>query len=138
MSIKKKQRYMKTHPHLLFPKYDLSIYIDSNFEIIGNLDEFLVRILTHNHSMYMLEHPERNKIYQEFKLVEILKKENKNMLRIIKERYKKTKFPDENGLIEGCLIIRKHNDKDCIIIKIKLEIITLFSINIFIIIHGIN
>ena len=42
----KLQRYFKLHPHLFFRKYNLSIYIDASFEIKGNLDEFLLRILT--------------------------------------------------------------------------------------------
>ena len=41
----KRQRFYKTHPHLFFKNYDLSIYVDSSYEIIGNLDEFLLRIL---------------------------------------------------------------------------------------------
>ena len=45
-NIFKRQRFFKTHPHLFFKNYDLSIYIDSNFEIKGKLDEFLLRILT--------------------------------------------------------------------------------------------
>ena len=114
MSIIKKQRFFKTHPHLFFPNYDLSIYIDSTYEIRGNLDEFLLRILNPNISMYMLEHPERKKIRDEFSIVKLLHKENKSMIRTIKERYKKENFPDDNGLIEGCIIIRKHNDKNCI------------------------
>ena len=36
------------------------------------------------------------------------------MSKLIWERYKKEKFPDNNGLIEGCLIIRKHNEKEVI------------------------
>lgn len=114
MSLIKKQRFFKTHPHVFFQNYDLSIYIDSTYEIRGNLDEFLVRILTPNISMYMLEHPERNKIIDEFIPVKILKKENKSMITTLKEKYKEEHFPDNNGLIEGCIIVRKHNDKNCI------------------------
>lgn len=114
ISLIKKQRFIKTHPHLFFPDYNISIYMDSTFEIKGNLDEFLLRILTPNQSIYILEHPERNKISQEFKLVRILKKENKSMIMKVKERYNNTNFTDETGLIESCLMIRKHNDKNCI------------------------
>ena len=114
MSIIKKQRFLKTHPHIFFPNYDLSIYMDSTYIIKGNLNEFLLRILSPNISIYMLEHPERNKIKNEFILVEILKKENKSKINSIKKRYKRENFPDNNGLIESCLIVRKHNDQNCI------------------------
>ena len=35
------QRFYKTHPHLFFKDYDLSIYFDASYESKGNLDEFL-------------------------------------------------------------------------------------------------
>ena len=59
----KRQRFYKTNPHLFFKNYDLSIYVDSSYEIIGNLEEFLLRILSPNISIYVLEHPERNSIF---------------------------------------------------------------------------
>ena len=61
--------------------------MDCSFNIIGNLDEFLLRILTPKHSMYFLEHPSRNKISQEFKRVEILKKDTINNIERVKGRY---------------------------------------------------
>ena len=114
ISLIKKQRFIKTHPHLFFPNHDLSIYMDATYEINGNLDEFLLRFLTSKYSMYMLEHPERNKIKEEFNLVGILKKDNKSNIMKVKDRYNRTNFTDNCGLIESCLMIRKHNDKICI------------------------
>ena len=87
VSLIKKQRFIKTHPHIFFPNYDISIYMDCTFYIKGNLDEFLFRILTTKHSMYFLEHPERNKINQEFKLVKIIKKDTINNIEKVKDRY---------------------------------------------------
>ena len=45
------QRFYKTHPHLFFKDQDLSIYFDATYECKGNLDEFLIRILTPNLSI---------------------------------------------------------------------------------------
>ena len=92
----------------------MSIYIDATFEIKGKLDEFLLRILSPNKSIYILEHPERNTIYNESEAVVHYLKENQvNTIPIIK-RYKNENFPDKNGLAETCLIIRRHNDLKCI------------------------
>ena len=110
----KKQRYIKVHPHLYFKDYDLSIYIDATFKIIGDLNSFLIRVLSPKYNIYILEHPERNTIFNETFEVTKLQKEKKSMANAIKERYKKEKFPDDNGLIESCLIIRKHNENDSI------------------------
>ena len=110
----KRQRFYKTHPHLLFKNYDLSIYIDATYKIKGNLDDFLLRILTPNISIYLLEHPDRNSIHNEFNAVIHYRKESRKNIDPIKKKYKKERYPDNNGLAETCLIIRKHNELNCI------------------------
>ena len=110
----KKQRYLKLHPHLYFQNYDLSIFIDSTFDIKGDLNEFLLRILTPKYNIYFFEHPDRNNIFDESFAVVNYKKEKHSMAKLIRERYNNENFPDNTGLIEGCLIVRKHNEKDCV------------------------
>ena len=105
----KRQRFYKTHPHLFFKNYDLSIYVDATFEVKGNLNEFLLRILTPRLSIYILEHPVRSNINNEFKACIYFGKDSINNIIPIKHRYNKEGFPDNNGLAETCLIIRKHN-----------------------------
>ena len=119
LSIIKKQRFIKLHPHLFFPNYNLSIYIDTSFQIQGNLNEFLLRILTPEYDIYNFEHPHRNDIFNEISAVIEMEKEKEIMGNIIREKYIKENFPDNNGLIEGCLIIRRHNKKDCIYLMNK-------------------
>ena len=87
MNIIKKQRFFKTHPHLFFKKYDLSIYIDSSFSIKGKLDEFLLRILTPKKSIYVLENPFRNNINNEFKAVINGHKDTKQTVISVKNKY---------------------------------------------------
>ena len=60
----KTQRFYKTHPHLFFKNYDLSIYIDTTYEIKGELDYFLLRILTPKIGIYVYEHPGILTIYK--------------------------------------------------------------------------
>ena len=110
----KKQRFFKILPHLFFKDYDLSIYIDTTFKIIGDLDHFLLRILSPKLSIYILEHPSIGSINNEFKAVLKSKKDLNSSIIKLKNRYKSEKFPDNNGHAECCLIIRKHNNKKCI------------------------
>ena len=110
----KKQRYLKMHPHLLFPNYTISLYIDGSMSIKGDLNEFLLRLLTPNYSIFMVEHPGRNCIYQELKEVILVKKEKKEKIDFLENKYLKENFPEEYGLIEGNIIVRKHNEKECI------------------------
>ena len=42
------------------------------------------------------------------------KKESKKVVSVIRKRYKKHDFPDDIGLSENSLIVRKHKEKDCI------------------------
>ena len=114
MTVKKKQRFIKLHPHLFFKYYDLSLYIDSTFIINGNINDFLQRIITKKINIYVFEHPYRNCIYSEIKEVIKLKKEKKRIGLKIRNRYKNEKFPKKLGLSENCLIVRRHNEKDCI------------------------
>ena len=114
MNIIKKQRFIKTHPHLFFKNYDLSIYIDTTFSIKGKLDEFLIRILTPKLSIYVLEHPERSTINNEFITVINLHKDSNKSVTSVQNKYNRENFPDDNGLAECCLIIRKHNEFNCI------------------------
>ena len=111
----KKQRFIKLHPHLYFKNYNLSIYIDASFQIKGDLNEFLLRVLSPKYKIYTFEHPKRNKILEETFVVAKCGKESQNLSKFVRERYKKEKFPDNNGLIESCLIVRKHNER--VIIK---------------------
>lgn len=99
---------------MFFKNYDLSIYIDGSFQILGDLNEFLIRIITTNYNIYNLEHPERDSIYSEIMEVILLNKEKESIGKIVMDRYKSENFEDKNGLIEGCIIIRKHNNKECI------------------------
>jgi len=112
--ISKKQRYYKLNPHLFFKDYNLSIYIDSTFSIKGNLSEFLLRILTKNKIIYILEHPYRNSITNEYKEILLTNKDTNITINKVKNKYKKENFPDNNGLSENCLIVRRHNEVKCI------------------------
>lgn len=114
MNIVKKQRFIKLHPHLFFKNYELSIYVDTTFIIFGNMTEFLERLITPKFDIYIFEHPWRNCIYSEILAVLKYKKDKRNSVLNIKNRYKKSKFPSKIGLSENCLIVRRHNKKKCI------------------------
>lgn len=110
----KKQRFIKTHPHLFFKDYELSLYVDASYNIIGDLNIFLLRLLTPKYDMYYLQHPIRNTIFQEISAVVYFKKESNISVELVKNKYIKEKISDNQGLIESCIIVRKHNNKKII------------------------
>jgi hypothetical protein len=110
----KMTRYFKLFPHLFFKDYELSIYIDASYIIKGDLNELLIKTLNPTFDLYFLQHPERNKVFQEFLAVIRFKKDNKKSVNIVKKRYIKENFPDNLGLTQNCIIIRRHNKKKII------------------------
>ena len=110
----KKQRYIKINPHLFLKDYELSIYIDSTMTLFGDINDLIIRILPYNINIIVLEHHNRKSINEELKAVITYRKEKISMTRIIRERYNEENFEDNNGLIESNVIIRRHNEKDCI------------------------
>lgn len=64
--------------------------------------------------MAFKKHPVRNCIYQELMACVKLKKETKEKAKTIYKFYIKEKFPENQGLYETNIIIRKHNNSECI------------------------
>lgn len=108
------QRWVKINPHILLNDYELSIWVDANIEINGNLDKYINTINdTPNKSVYIPKHPQRNCIYEEAKICEILKKDtHENISKQIKF-YEYKHYPKNYGLVQSNIIIRKHNDEYC-------------------------
>jgi hypothetical protein len=127
------KRY-KILPHRYFSEYDISIYIDGNYIIKGNVDELVKKYLSdaniafHNHNLQP-DYDKRNCIYDEANTILQLAEKNmkltpergelnfKDKPELIinqMQRYIKDEYPKQNGLITGGVILRKHNEQDCI------------------------
>jgi len=107
-----KAKFLKVFPHILFPEYEYSIWLDGNIEIYGELIVFIDRM--NNRFLAGFEHPSNDCIYDEaITIVSQGKAEGREVIRQIKG-YKKQGFPEHYGLLENSFIIRKHNDKTCV------------------------
>ena len=110
----KKQRYVKINPHLLLSEYDVSIWVDGNVTIKSNLNEFVDKFLSTEYSIYVPKHPSRDCIYAESKTVLAMKKDVKENVDPQIERYRKEGFPKNYGLLQSNIMLRKHNEEDCV------------------------
>ena len=110
----KKQRYVKLNPHLLLSEYDTSIWVDGNVIVKGDLNNLLDRIIKDDCSIYVPTHPQRKCIYAETDIVVAMRKDTRENVSRQIERYKKEGFPKDFGLLQSNILVRKHNDKDCI------------------------
>lgn len=115
LSTVKKQRYVKLNPHLLLSEYELSIWVDGNIEVKGDLDEFIIEnIIGTNSAVYVPKHPARNCIYNEAVAVIGMKKDKPEIVNPQIERYKKEGFPKNYGLLQSNILVRLHNEPDCV------------------------
>lgn len=109
----KKQRVIKICPHKYLGEYDVSIWIDGNIIVTGDLTKFVAQYDLQKYSFYTRKHPERCCVYDEFVACRRYKKETREMTNKLCERYKNEKFPVKYGLAETSLILRLHNNEDC-------------------------
>ena len=110
----KKQRYVKINPHLLLNEYDISIWVDGNVTIKSDLNKFVSENVVDNCSVYVPKHPQRNCIYAEEKAVLKMGKDKIDRTRPQIDRYRKEGFPENYGLLQSNILLRKHNEQDCI------------------------
>ncbi|MFT3919634.1 glycosyltransferase domain-containing protein [Cloacibacterium sp.] len=114
-------RYYKILPHIQFDDYEYSVYIDGNFLLKKNPNVLVEDFLKNNYSMACFDHNQtvldkRNCIYKEYEAILELGNKNgnyKDSLETMKnyiDFIKSEKYPEENGLIKGSVLVRKHHE----------------------------
>lgn len=109
----KRARKYKILPHLFFPEYGYSVWVDGNISITGDMNEFITAYLK-NSPMACLKHPVRSCAYQEAQACIFLKKDDDGVIRRQMRCYRECGYPEKNGLIQSSVIIRRHNDQNVI------------------------
>lgn len=110
----KKQRYVKINPHLLLSEYEISIWVDGNVTLKGDLNKFVNNSLNDRCSVYVPKHPSRDCIYKEALVVVRMGKDKSDITNPQIERYRKEGFPEKYGLLQSNILLRRHNNEDCI------------------------
>jgi hypothetical protein len=111
----KKQRFVKINPHLFLKDYELSIWVDGNVSLNGNLNDFLDTKITDDEiTVYVPKHPDRKCIYEEAEAVVRMRKDTADNVNKQMNRYKSEGFPKEQGLLQSNILVRQHNNPDCI------------------------
>lgn len=107
-----KNRYCKMHPHVLFPEYEYSIYLDGSKIIYADIFPLLGRL--GSHFIGMFRHGVRDCIYDEAETVIRVNRAPEDIVNLQMKKYEDEQFPRHYGLTEGCIIVREHNNKTCI------------------------
>ena len=118
----------KVLPHRYLKDYEYSIFIDGNMYVVGrfNFDDLIDKYLNDSNVAFF-DHSQnqmdpRNCIYDEYNAIIHLGnndpnknyKDDTNVMNEQVNRYYKEGYPPHNGLITGMVILRRHNEKDCI------------------------
>jgi hypothetical protein len=104
-------KHPKILPHLYLKDYDISIWIDGNIEVQGNIHELLNSL--NDTCFHICRHPSRNCLYKEATIVIAYRVASPQLVADQIAKYKNQRFPENNGLIAGGVIIRNHNDLVC-------------------------
>lgn len=104
----KNNRWHKMHPHVLFPQYEKSLYVDGNVNI---LTKYYSNLISNTNQKFLLPiHYKNNCIYKELDYILELNRETKEKIEKLREKYRSENMPEELGLSENNIIFRKHND----------------------------
>ena len=71
----KQQRVVKICPHRYLKEYDISIWVDGNLEIVGDVRKLVDEYDLDKADLYVRVHPQRNCIYDEAEAVIHYKKD---------------------------------------------------------------
>lgn len=107
-----KARFFKLHPHLLFPEYNYSMFVDANLQIITDMRPVFRQL--ENKFIAIHNQPGRDCVYQEAVEIIVINKAPKNEVNKQMNSYKKEKFPKHYGLFRTCVVVREHNNEKCI------------------------
>jgi len=126
-------RRFKALPHKFLSEYDYSVWHDTNFQCIADVNTLVVDYLADSNigvydKMYCALDPwdciyeEARKIFQ-FGKINLQREPTKGVkafkdepLLIEKqvEKYRNENYPEHNGLLSAAIIVRRHNEKDCV------------------------
>lgn len=110
-------RYCKTHPHIFFPQYEYSIYVDGSIQVQKNVSHLIRKIGKLGIASYGI--PSADDVYEAavgiFYYCNAMGEENgKEKIRRQLQRYAREGFPYHFGLTENGVMVREHNNKSCI------------------------
>lgn len=105
-------RFVKLHPHLYFPNHRISIWIDANISLEGDPQPF-IDCLGEDGVMALFPHPHRNCIYVEARECIKRSKDGAEVIEQQVSKYKARAFPEDAGLFETGVLVRRHMDPKC-------------------------
>lgn len=102
----------KIMPHLYFPDYEWSLWIDANLFVLADLSVFITRAIETQSRIALFQHPERNTLGGEVEQLCKLKRDDPALIRQQFDRYLSEGWDNQLPLYECNFIVRRHNDPE--------------------------
>jgi len=99
-------RHYKTLPHMYMPDADVWIWLDCNVRLKLSPQELVKRYLHSDFATF--KHPDRNCLYKEAVFCSKVGKDRKNVIAAQTRRYRVAKMPQNWGLAETRIVIRRN------------------------------
>ncbi len=109
----RKARYLKTHPHLCFPNYRYSIWVDGSLSIVGNMKHLLEEVINQS-TLGVYAHAKRGCLYSAALNCIEKQKDNKNIIEKQMNQYRQANYPANNGLVASGALVRDHHNSDVV------------------------
>lgn len=103
-----KAKVYKVLPHLFFPEYRYSVWVDGNVRPIKDMNLLINKYLK-KHNIAMFNHG-RNCIYEEMDACIKYKKDTAEIINKQRKKYKEIGYPENNGLVTNAIMFRRHNN----------------------------
>jgi hypothetical protein len=103
-------RYVKTHPHILLPGYEISAWVDGAFQL-KNLTADGMEAVSRIGPIGLFAHPYRRCAYDEAKTVRESRLDSSEAVSIVMRQLEAHGFPSDAGLVETGIVIRNHRDE---------------------------
>ena len=107
----KNARWHKVNAHKLFPEYDYSLWLDSNIVVNNDgLFDLANKLIKQNTLVAVPNHPERKCIYAEAEKIKEYKIDYPDIVDTEINVLRDDGYPENNGLSETGILLRKHNE----------------------------
>lgn len=121
-------RYIKTHPHELFPNYDFAIWVDGNVNLRSNIKDFINILQVEETSIGLIPHPIRDCVYQEFDACRQHRKDKREVIDTQEKHYRDNGIKEHSDLYEtNFMVIDLADEKLSSIFRIWWQQIEKFS-----------
>lgn len=108
----------KILPHKYFHDYDVSVWMDGNFQLTGDIRKVISKFLIKpKHNFVVMRHPAENlgikpSVYREAEVAVLQKRVPAKEIKRQMDYYRHCGLPKDTEVTMNGIIIRKHNEKE--------------------------